>query len=128
MDNFIAEFGCMVDRDRALMGSPWTVGKYSVLLQSYDEGLNAAEIKFDHMEIWVRLLSLPLGWMNDQKGRKAMELLGEVSKMDVDADGKANGAFLRVRVSIDLLKPVRRGVLLRLRRTEEPKWFAAQYE
>ncbi|KAF8670675.1 hypothetical protein HU200_050488 [Digitaria exilis] len=47
------------------------------------------------MEIWVRLLSLPLGWMNDQKGRKAMELLGEVSKMDVDADGKANGAFLR---------------------------------
>lgn len=41
---FIAEFGCMQDRDRALSGSPWIVGKYAVLMQRYDEKLSAAEI------------------------------------------------------------------------------------
>jgi hypothetical protein len=57
-----------------------------------------------------------------------MNLIGNVVKMDVDADGKASGAFLRARVAIEIDKPVRRGVLLRMSRTEEPHWFQAQYE
>lgn len=48
--------------------------------------------------------------------------------MDVDGDGKASGAFLRARVAIDLEKPLRRGVLLRMSKMEEPKWFGVQYE
>lgn len=58
---FMADFDCKADRDRVLAGSPWVVGKYSVLLQEYDERLSAAEIKFDRMHIWARLLGLPLG-------------------------------------------------------------------
>lgn len=50
-----------------------------------------------------------------------MSLLGMVIIMDVDVDGKASGAFLRTRVAIDIDKPLRRGVLLRMSRSEEPK-------
>lgn len=125
---FIAEFGCMIDRDRALSVSPWIVGKYAVLLQKYDEKLSAAEIQFDKFDIWARLINLPLGWMNQERGSKAMGLLGEVVSMDVDQEGKASGAYLRGRITLDLSKPVKRGILMRLRRNEEPWWFAAQYE
>lgn len=125
---FVAEFGCMVDMDRALSASPWMVGKYAVLLQKYDERLGASEIRFTHMEIWARILNLPLGWMNEQRGTRAMNLLGKVVMMDVDSDGKASGAFLRARVGIHLSKPIKRGVLLRMDKKEEPKWFDAQYE
>lgn len=125
---FIAEFGGKVDWDRALGGSPWIVGKYSVLLQEYDEKLSAAEIKFEHIQIWPCLLNLPLGWMNDKRGKKAMDLLGDVIKMDVDSDGKAWGAFLRARIKIELEKPIKRRALLRMTRSEEPKWCEAQYE
>lgn len=125
---FVAEFGGKVDRDRARRGSPWIVGKYSVLLQAYDETLSAAEIKFDRIQIWARLLNLPLGWMNKQRGQRAMSLLGEVEKLDVDANGKAWGAFLCARITIELGKPIKRGVLLRMSRVEEPKWYDAQYE
>lgn len=48
--------------------------------------------------------------------------------MDVDKDEKASGPFLRARVSIDLKKLVKRGVLLRLTLNGEPEWFHAQYE
>ena len=52
-----------------------------------------------------------------------MSLIGRVVKLDVDVDGKASGAFLRARVAIDIDKPVRRGVLLCMSKTEDPRWF-----
>lgn len=51
-----------------------------------------------------------------------MNLIGKVVQMDVDpADGKVSGAFLRARVAIEIDKPVRRGVLLRMSKNEEPR-------
>lgn len=125
---FVAEFGCKTDMERTLAGTPWMVGRYAVILQHYDEKLSASEIVFDRMEMWVRILNLPLGWMNQARGARAMSLIGRVVKMDVDADGKASGAFLRARVAVEIDKPLRRGVLLRMSKTEDPRWFQAQYE
>ena len=125
---FVAEFGSKVDLDRVLVGSPWIAGKHAVILKEYDEKLKPSEIRFDRMDIWVRILNLPLGWMNQHRGIRAMSLLGEVRRMDVDEDGKASGAFLRARVAIDINKPIKRGVLLRMSRDGEPEWFDAQYE
>lgn len=66
--------------------------------------------------------------MNQQRGSRVLGLLGKVVKVDVDGDGKASGAFLRGQVAIDIDKPLRRGVLLRMSKNEEPQWFAVQYE
>jgi hypothetical protein len=90
---FMAEFGCKPNMERALASTPWMVGRYAVILQDYDEKLSASEIIFDLMEIWVRILNLPPGWMNRTRGSRAMSLIGQVVKMDVDAYGKASGAF-----------------------------------
>lgn len=109
---FVVEFGSARDMDRVLSGSPWLVGKYSVLFEEYDETLCTADIKFDRIELWVRLLNLPLGWMNRTRGARAMDLIGRVLKMDVDADCKASGAFLRARVTIEIAKLVWHGILL----------------
>ena len=57
-----------------------------------------------------------------------MSLIGHVVKMVVDVDGKVSGVFLRARVAIEIDKLLRRGVLLRMSKTEEPRWFHAQYE
>jgi hypothetical protein len=70
------------------------VGKHALILQHYDEHLRPSEIRFDRMEIWVRILNLPLGWMNQHQGERAMSLVGTVMNMDVDKDGKASGSFL----------------------------------
>jgi len=122
---FVAEFGSGRDKERVLLGTPWLFGKYAVLIKEFDETLSASEIVFDRLELWVRILNLPLGWMNRTKGAKAMGLIGNVLKMDVDSDGKASGAFLRARVAIEVEKPIRRGVLLRMNKHEEPRWFHA---
>jgi len=57
-----------------------------------------------------------------------MGLIGTMVKVDVDADGKASGAFLRARVAIEIDKPLSRVVMLRMSKSEEPRWFAIRYE
>ena len=54
-----------------------------------------------------------------------MSLIGHVVKMVVDVDGKVSGVFLRARVAIEIDTPLRRGVLLWMSKTEEPRWFHA---
>lgn len=103
---FVVEFGSARDMERVLSESPWMVGKYVVLLQDYDARLSASEIVFDRLELWVRVLNLPLGWMNRAKGSRALGLIGNVVKMDVDNDGKASRAFLRGRVAMEINKPI----------------------
>jgi hypothetical protein len=53
--------------ERVLAGTPWLAGKHAVILKEYDEKLKPTEIRFDRMDIWVRLLNLPLGWMNEHR-------------------------------------------------------------
>lgn len=57
-----------------------------------------------------------------------MSLIGELVKLDVDKDGKASGAFLRPRVSVELSKLLRRGILLKPERSSKPEWFDIQYD
>jgi hypothetical protein len=76
----VAEFSAQQDMEQALGGSPWMVGRHALLLQSYDERLKPSYIRFDHMDIWVRILNLPLGWMNCHRGERAMGLIGTVKK------------------------------------------------
>jgi hypothetical protein len=118
---FVVEFKFEQDMERALGGSPWMVGRHALLLQPYDENLKPSEIRFDRMDIWVRLLNLPLGWMNRHRGEHAMGLVGTVKKMDLDKDGKASGAYLRARVAIEVAKPLRQGVLLKTKKDVEPE-------
>lgn len=109
---FVAEFGSKVDMEQVLAGSPWIAGKHTVILKEYDEKIKLSEICFDRMDIWLRILNLPLGWMNQHRGVRAIRLLGQVKRMDVDGDGKV----------------IKRGVLLRMTRDGEPEWFDAQYK
>jgi hypothetical protein len=50
--------------ERVLAGTPWTFGRYAIILKVYDEKLSASEIIFDRLEMWVHILNLLLRWMN----------------------------------------------------------------
>jgi hypothetical protein len=125
---FIAQFGCMEDMKKALDGSPWMIGKHAVILQMYDASLKPSDVCFSSMDLWVNILNLPLGWMEEKLGTRAALLIGKVVKVDVGPDGKASGPFLRAKVAVDLQKPLRRGVMLKTNKDSTPDWFEIQYE
>jgi hypothetical protein len=77
---FITDFGSADDKKKALEGSPWMVGKHTVVLQEYDAALNPSYVSFAKMEMWVRILNLPFGWMNERRASRAAGLVGKVKK------------------------------------------------
>ncbi|KAL6883756.1 hypothetical protein ACP4OV_011170 [Aristida adscensionis] len=125
---FVADFGCASDRDRALDGSPWVVGRHAMLLQEFNAALRPSEVRFDRMAIWIRFLNLPLGWMTRKGGMKLAGMVGMADRVDVDANNKVSGAFLRARAFIEVHKPLRRGVLLNTDRKGKQEWINIQYE
>lgn len=87
-----------------------------MLLREYEESLKPSDVNFDKMEIWVRILNIPFGWMNSKRGSRAAGLVGKLIKLDIGANGKASGPYLRARVAIEIDKPLRRGILLQAER------------
>jgi hypothetical protein len=126
---FIAEFGTAADKQKALDGPPWVVGRYAVILQDYDKTLKPSDASFIKVPMWVHILDLPFGWMNSKRGSRAAGLVGEMMKIDADIEGKASGPFLRARVMVDVSKPLRRGIMLKKDKSSAPpEWFEIQYE
>lgn len=80
------------------------VGKHAVLLQDYNGDLRPSDIKLDSMMIWVHILNLSLGWMNEKRGVKIAGLVGVVDKIDVHGD--VLGTHSRARVAIPIDKPI----------------------
>jgi hypothetical protein len=98
------------------------VSRYAVILQEYDETLKPSDISFSMVAMWVRILDLSFGWMNSKGEARAASLIGNVKKVeaDADADGKVSGPFLSARVVIDISKPVHRGIMLKKDKSQAP--------
>lgn len=114
------------DKERALDGTPWLVGRYAVLLKDLNRNLRPSDVRFESMHIWVRIMNIPFKWMNNRKGWKVAGLAGKVDKLDVDEFGDAAGNFLRARVEIPIEKPLKRYITIQT--SEGDEFYDLQYE
>ena len=48
--------------------------------------------------------------------------------MEVDMKGRVKGDQLRIRVAIDITKPICRGITLTMHGDEGPQWFSITYD
>jgi hypothetical protein len=86
---------------------------------------------FNRLKLWVRILNLPFGYMQKKSGTviaSSIGVEGNVPVVDCDALGKCWGNFMRVRVEIDVDKPLQRGVTVFSQRPNVTDWFEIQYE
>jgi hypothetical protein len=67
---------------------------------------------FCAVPIWIRVLKLPLGRMNKVMGEMIGEKVGVWLEADVGEDDLAAGEFLRIKVKIDITKPLMRGMMI----------------
>lgn len=72
------------------------------------------------------MVNLPLACMNQMIGRRIGSTVDVVEAVDTGADGIGWGAYLRVKIEIDLAKPLARGRMLKVQ--GKSKWIAFQYE
>jgi hypothetical protein len=100
-----------------------------MLLKEFDGSVRPSDMVFDTIDLWVRVLDLPMDMMNRVYVEMIGGWIGRYISVDVDQDGIAWGKELRIRVVVRVDQPLLRGVPLK-ESDEQVKgtWFDIKYE
>jgi hypothetical protein len=113
---------------RAITDGPWDFGGDLLILVDFDSSKRLKDIEFNYTSVWIRAFNLPLGMMNKETGRQIGDRVGKMVEVDTDAYGSAVGSYLRIKVRVDIHKPLLRGVTLEDEEEEEGGFCPLQYE
>lgn len=89
-----------------MAGRPWTFDQSLVILQEIEDDIQASAITMSICPFWIRLYNLPMRSRSDAQIRLIGWCLGEVLELDSDGIGREKSA--RIRVLLDVTKPLRR--------------------
>lgn len=78
--------------------------------------------------IWIRVMKLPCGMMNRCTGKAIGDEVGTFLEMDMDENCTAVGRFLRIKIRLDIRKPLMRGVTVMIGKEEKALWCPLEYE
>jgi len=121
---FLQESG----KRRALDEGPWMISKELMVMADVDRSKTLDEIMFVSVPIWVRIMNLPLGLMNKDVGITIGKEVGEYMMVDLEDGDVPIRRFLRVRVRLDIRKPLMRGVTVQEEDGKPDRWCPLVYE
>lgn len=84
------------------------------------------QMDFHITEFWICMHGLPLACMGKETGVKLGTMVGRVEEVDTNVEGVGWGEYLRVRLHVNLTKPLVRGRVLKVR--DRTIWITFQYE
>ena len=97
------------DMNQVLWASPWSFDKYLLVLHKFGKGDVVSTLSFDRTPFWTKLHGLPMRKQTKQVAEKIVGPIGTIEKVDVGSKGFSMGKYLRIRVTIDISKPLCRG-------------------
>ena len=83
-----------------------------VVMEEFVSRKRIEDYEFKDIPIWIRVYGLPLGDMDEDTGEMIGNMVGEFVEADTRADGRAIGKYLRVKVRLQIGKPLMRGFTL----------------
>lgn len=96
----------MDDRTHVLAGGSWTFDDDLIVLVEPSGKGDIENMNFSRSEFWVQIHCMPLLCMTTKIGWFLGNLVRDVSDVDVDINGDCSGKFLRLRVKIDVERPL----------------------
>ena len=84
-------------------------------------------LEFDSAHFWIQVHDLPVGSLNMRVVQDIVSVAGEVVISRADNEDYKGGNFMRVRVKVDVTKPLSRGRKIGLCNGEE-SWASFKYE
>ena len=127
-DNMVLiEFEEAADLECVLLGEPWSYDKYLIAFHRLSHEIAVEDLPFNLVDFWVQIHNLPVLSM---KRRVAIALggyIGEVLPTSLQEEEVGTGKYMRVRVRVDITKPLCRGKKIGLGNDTEG-WVSFQYE
>ncbi|GMY19573.1 hypothetical protein FCV25MIE_14812 [Fagus crenata] len=124
---FLAVFNRRDDLERVIVQSPWTFDKKLIQTIRFEADMQPTAVKFTHSMFWIRVYNLPILSMVHEVGEDIGNNIGRLVEVDVPENGIGWGRFLRIRVELDVTKPLLRGKILE-GDDGKPFWVDFRYE
>ncbi|GAA0147805.1 hypothetical protein LIER_36585 [Lithospermum erythrorhizon] len=100
---------------RFLQGEPWLFDGHALLITCWEAEMRLEEIEFNTLRCWVQIWNLPLGYVDMEIGRAVGTHIGQVLEVDSRSNEQERGRYVRVRVNLNIHKPLKRGGLVPMR-------------
>ncbi|KAH9781102.1 CCHC-type domain-containing protein [Citrus sinensis] len=116
---FMFKFGTESDKRSIMMGGPCHFDRALIVLT---EPVGIGDVKkqnFSHTSFWVQIHDVPIMCMSKEMAVELGEVIGKVEEVDTDAAGECFGQFLRMRISVDITKPLKKLIELEQEGEEE---------
>jgi hypothetical protein len=112
-NRFVVRFSSEGDWKHVMKNGPWQFDFNVILLREFNGSVRPSDMVFDSLDIWFRVLDLPMDFMNSAYGEFIGGWIGKYIQTDVDEEGIAWGKDLRIRVAVRVDQPLLRGVPLK---------------
>lgn len=124
---FVFQFYHEIDLNRVIEGSPWSFNRKVLLIGRMNESMNPRCVPLNTIDLWVQIHNMQPGFMTE----KVMQEIGnQVGKYISSCSSNYKGVwreYMRIRVAIDITKPLRRR--MKVRKTgNEWSWITFKYE
>jgi hypothetical protein len=120
------EFSLEADKLKVLEGRPWSFDRFILALTDFNGSIPSSQWNFSTSPFWIQIHDLPLICMTKAIGSKIGNSLGVLETVDIAGEGVEWGSVMRIRVVIDIQKPLERGRSLTI--AGKAHWVRFQYE
>ncbi|KAK6163997.1 hypothetical protein DH2020_000861 [Rehmannia glutinosa] len=90
------------------------------------EGVDMKKENFFYIDMWVQIWDLHAHWISSEVGLKIGKIFPSVKDVFIPKTGSIKGRYLKINVSIEIEKPLMRGINLKLK--GEAHWVNFKYE
>ncbi|XP_058726490.1 uncharacterized protein LOC131597843 [Vicia villosa] len=111
---FLFRFSIKRDMENVLRQGPWSFDRNLLVLDRVSGDEQPSALNLHYGTFWVRIYDLPLKLRTEAMARKLGGILGSFEEMD-HREAHKNGRFLRIKATIDLKQPLKRGTVVRFK-------------
>ncbi|KAL5734135.1 hypothetical protein ACOSP7_031996 [Xanthoceras sorbifolium] len=124
---FVFHFQSLEDKAMVWSRGPWHFDKNLIVLEKPVGPGAISQLRFQFSEFWIHIYNIPLACMNCKVARLIAEEVGTIVEFPMDSKDLW-GKFLRIKVRIDITKPLKRGIRMRLENFETLITALIKYE
>ncbi|KAM6586913.1 hypothetical protein CsatA_009518 [Cannabis sativa] len=126
-NRFLFQFFHEIDINRVIEGNPWYFNRKALIISRMKDNSNPRCITLDTLDLWVQIHDLQTGCMTSTILQAVGNYIGTFVETCPNNFMGIWRDYMRIRVTIDLSKPLKRRMRLR-KLDEEWFWITFKYE